>query len=335
MSDRVETRVPLNINDEGLEAPDSILPRPITLCTTYSAIIAHCEFVKIANQIHSSFFTFRGLRPSRDLIRGLDDRMLAWNKSLPSCFSLGTQVPSWFDEPRAIILWKGLNFRMLMHKCFLPLLKNHNVKADALEGAAPHKHGAGLCLSLAIQTIDSVHTFVFSHTLRRGIAWYCTYFAFQAALVLAIATLTVDETTPPAVWTRNILLAEDCLGAASRCLGDGAGRYLVVLQRVMSIWGGRGVAHHRHQGSSAPPPSAFNVFPAHASMLPPPPPSSTSLLLADCASDGFGFAELGPMPVGTAELPDDYGLSPWMPTAQDFLEGSAENYVLSHTEAMV
>ncbi|KAG0643834.1 hypothetical protein HOY80DRAFT_879614 [Tuber brumale] len=322
MSDRVETRVPLNINEGDLEAPESPLPRPITSCTTYSAIIAHCEFVKLANQIHSSFFTFRGLRPSRDLIRSLDERMLAWQKSLPAYFNADAEAPAWFAEPKAVIVWKGLNFRMLMHKCFLPLLKSPAVRAEAIEGIAPTKSGAGVCLFLAIQTIHSVHAFICSQTLRRGAAWYCTYFVFQAALVLVIAILTVDETPPPAIWTGNILMAEECLAATSRCLGDGASRYLEVLQRVMSIWG------RRTRPSAPSSPSGTGSFSVYAIGE----ASSSASLLADCAN-GLGFGELGPMPVGAAEVPDDYGLSSWMPTAQDFLEGSIGGFAMGSTNS--
>ena len=117
-------------------------------------------------------------------------------------------------------------------------------------------------------------------------------------------------------------MAEECLAATSRCLGDGASRYLEVLQRVMSIWGTRA----RPSAPSSPSPtSSFSVYAIGEG------PSNASLL-ADCAN-GLGFGELGPMPVDAAEVPDDYGLSSWMPTAQDFLESSIEGFVMGRADA--
>lgn len=117
---------------------------------------------------------------------------------------------------------------MIMYKRFLPLLQKGKRQLPDRDAA--------VCISLALETIASVREYVKTETLRRGVAWYCTYFVFQAALVLVIAVLKTEE--QEAVWVEGLESAEVCLDAARGCLGDGAGRCLDVLRRVARLWRG-------------------------------------------------------------------------------------------------
>lgn len=121
-----------------------------------------------------------------------------------------------------------------MYKRFLPLLSKGNKKRG---GSLPDKD-ARICISLALETIALAHRYIDEETLRRGAAWYCTYFVFQAALVLVIAILKTEEQEK--VWVEGVETAEECLKAARGCLGDGAVRCLDVLTRVRELWSGGG-----------------------------------------------------------------------------------------------
>lgn len=125
-----------------------------------------------------------------------------------------------------------------MYKRFLPLLSKKK-KRRGLGASLPDKD-ATVCLALALETISMVRALIDSETLRRGVAWYCTYFVFQAALVLVIAMLKTEEREQ--IWIEGIENAEECLKAARSCLGDGAQRCLDVLRRVGRLWKDGGVS---------------------------------------------------------------------------------------------
>lgn len=188
-----------------------------------------------------------------------------------------------------------------MHKRFLPALKKPRVKDGGGTGIA---RGAKLCLALAIDTIHSVHDFINSRTLRRGAAWYCTYYVFQAALVVAIAIL-ITAGPPEPMWTESILVAEDCLEAATGSLGGGARRYLDVLRRVSSMC----------RGGEAPP-------------LLPSAEGRASEAVSDNALSMMGwggeisFEGLGIPPAEAGVIGTDLGLGhDWMPAVHGSLGG--------------
>lgn len=88
--------------------------------TKYSAIVAHAHLVLIMNKILlSCFVNPRTIIPAQ-LVNTFDGEIARWQATLPPYFSLDNHnVPSWFVAPRAIVLWKCYNLRMLMYKCFL------------------------------------------------------------------------------------------------------------------------------------------------------------------------------------------------------------------------
>lgn len=155
-------------------------------------MIAHASLVRLAARIHSYFISRQYHNQlSRELIHAFDTQIHTWHASLPPFFtSPADTVPAWFREPRAVVLWKELNLRMIMYKRFLPLLQKGKRQLPDRDAA--------VCISLALETIASVREYVKTETLRRGVAWYCTYFVFQAALVLVIAVLKTEE--QEAVW---------------------------------------------------------------------------------------------------------------------------------------
>ncbi|KAH0604627.1 uncharacterized protein H6S33_006295 [Morchella sextelata] len=230
VSDRASTRIPVNVDDAELTSPTSPLPPATSGITTYTAMIAHASLVRLAARIHSYLISRQYHNQlSRELIHAFDTQIHTWHASLPPFFTTpASTVPAWFREPRAVVLWKELNLRMIMYKRFLPLLQKGKRQLPDRDAA--------ICISLALETIASVREYVKTETLRRGVAWYCTYFVFQAALVLVIAVLKTEE--QEAVWAEGLESAEVCLDAARGCLGDGAGRCLDVLRRVGRLWSG-------------------------------------------------------------------------------------------------
>ncbi|KAJ8119396.1 hypothetical protein ONZ43_g3643 [Nemania bipapillata] len=110
----------------------------------------------------------------------IEKRLSDWQRDLPAYFT-SDDIPCWFRAPRAIVLWKEQNLRILLwrgsrdYHSFLPSKPSAEAK----------------CLGVAMRSIHDIATFceVYETDLHRGIAWYAIYFLFQAALVLEASYL--------------------------------------------------------------------------------------------------------------------------------------------------
>ncbi|KAI5856319.1 fungal-specific transcription factor domain-containing protein, partial [Tricharina praecox] len=198
-SDKVFTKIPMNVNDYNLTDRNAILPPPCETVTAYSAMIAHAHLVVLMNRIHLNFFIHpRSLSScrlplSRELIAKFDEQIARWHSALPSYFSERNCEP-WFAAPRAVVEWKAMNLRMLMYKCFLDCLSyspvDHPGPVSSQIPANRQTHIALLpevrkCLTFALSTLSSIRKFTNTHKpLWHGVGWYATYYVFQAALVL-------------------------------------------------------------------------------------------------------------------------------------------------------
>lgn len=233
----IDTRMPLNIEDSVYEilgllstladsqqnsTLDDSLPLPVDYPTTHSAIIAQAHLAVIANKIHSDFLSAHMNNGDVDpeVVQNMEQRLYAWKASLPPYF-MDPNVPQWFRGPRAVVLWKEQNLRIMLWHGGQRSNNTGLNKANAVRK----------CQLAAIETIHDISTFCKeqSDLLHAGLSWYAIYFLFQATLVLDISLLQSvdqprDEVTPSPL-DDTVSLARDCLSeiglrnsAATRCI---------------------------------------------------------------------------------------------------------------------
>ncbi|KAF7550240.1 hypothetical protein G7Z17_g5846 [Cylindrodendrum hubeiense] len=193
----VDTQIPRNIQDKA-------------------------QLARLANVLYHEFLLAKTANAKLEyqVAEATERNLVTWRQTLPSYFT-SPDVPTWFLGPRAVVLWKEQNLRIILwrgstrYHSFLPS------KMDAEKR----------CLEVAMQSIHDIAAFcsAYDGILHLGIAWYATYFLFQAALVLEASYLdkenqqrSDDET---AIWQVVVAEARECLvilaqksKSASRCL---------------------------------------------------------------------------------------------------------------------
>ncbi|KAJ8133430.1 hypothetical protein O1611_g188 [Lasiodiplodia mahajangana] len=177
----VDTHLPRNIDYKDLSLT-SAAPPEVNTPTTYSAIAAQAQLAQIADSIYQEFLLAKtaGTKVEYRVAELMERRLNDWQRNLPAYFT-SEEVPSWFRAPRAIVLWKEQNLRIILwrgsreYHSFLPNKQSAETK----------------CLEVAMQSIHDIATFCAVHetALHQGIAWYAIYFLFQAALVLEASYL--------------------------------------------------------------------------------------------------------------------------------------------------
>ncbi|KAG4253833.1 hypothetical protein FPRO03_07793 [Fusarium proliferatum] len=217
----IDTALPRNIDDKDLE-PTIPLPAELDTPTTLSAIIAQAELAKHANSLYLEYLTAKtsNTKVEYRVAETIERTLTDWRQKLPQYFT-SADVPVWFAGPRAVVLWKEQNLRILLwrgSKRTHPYLPN---KTDA----------ETRCLDAAMQSINDITAFCSENEgiLHLGIVWYATYFLFQAALVLEASYLDreaqdkLDHET--ADWRLMVHKAQSCLvtfsarsRSAKRCL---------------------------------------------------------------------------------------------------------------------
>jgi transcriptional regulatory protein GAL4 len=220
-----------------------------------------------------------------------------WRKSLPGYFAPEAEVPSWFQVPRAVVLWKEQNLRILLWRgtqmchTFLPTRST----------------AASRCLDVAMQSIHDIAKFCSTHVgpFHQGLTWYATYFIIQATLILHVYGVSSnapswngeEEGRQQDEWRHSMRTAYNCLGFLAQS-NKSARRCLEILQRLgvqsqllpQPSW---------NEGSSAPP--TIGLGPVDSAQPPEQPPAAST--------DGQFQAGSAPEPAGPYEfqLPSDFG----------------------------
>ncbi|KAI1309796.1 fungal-specific transcription factor domain-containing protein [Xylaria venustula] len=177
----VDARLPRNIDDKDLQFT-SLVPPEVDYPTTYSAIIAQTRLAKIAEGIYQEFLLAKtaGTKVDYRVAELMEQSLNEWRQNLPNYFT-AEGIPSWFSAPRAIVLWKEQNLRILLWR-----------GSQECHSFLPNKQLAGSkCLDVAMQSTHDIATFCTTNeiVLNQGIVWYAVYFLFQAALVLEASYL--------------------------------------------------------------------------------------------------------------------------------------------------
>lgn len=228
-----------------------------------------------------------------------------WRKSLPAYFSHEVEVPSWFQVPRAVVLWKEQNLRILLWRgtqmchSFLPTTNT----------------AASKCLGVAMQSIHDIAKFCSAHVgpFHQGLTWYATYFLIQATLILHVYGVSTNtqswngegEGMQHDEWRYSMRTAYNCLGFLAQS-NKSARRCLEILQRLgvqsqllpQPSWDEGSAAHSTTTGLI----DSAAMMGTAASAQPPAQPPATS-------NNGQFQAGLAPKPTAAYDfqLPPDFG----------------------------
>ncbi|TVY84637.1 Regulatory protein GAL4 [Lachnellula suecica] len=215
----IDVRYPQNVDDSHLTSDElsSPLEPAVHRPTPYSAMIEQAKLAAVANKIYNEFLSahISNAVISEELSHGFEEKLRLWRLALPEYF-FDADCPSWFLGPRAVVLWKELNLRMILWRG-----GQRSYKTKSRSEMAVQK-----CLHVAIETVQAICNFCTSNgRLHQGLSWYAIYFLFQAVLVLDVGLLQAPEDALATTWKSAIEQARQCLtrlgttnGAAIRCI---------------------------------------------------------------------------------------------------------------------
>ncbi|KAM0451161.1 hypothetical protein ACHAPV_010119 [Trichoderma viride] len=171
----VDTKLPRNVDESMLDLGQVALEE-VDYPTASSAIIAQTKLAMVANEIHTMFWSIDMPKSesNQDAALTMEVRLFHWRNSLPRYFT-SSEVPEWFLGPRAIVLWKEQNLRLLLWR------SSQRRHGDNGKPVAVLK-----CNASAAEAIKDICIFCREHAeqVHTGLNWYATYFLFQALLVL-------------------------------------------------------------------------------------------------------------------------------------------------------
>lgn len=180
-------------------------------------MIAQAQLAVIANKIYNEFLAthISNAVISEELAYKFEEELRVWRTTLPTYF-LDADSPTWFHGPRAVILWKEQNLRMMLWRGGQRSNRTRQRGGVAMQN----------CILVAIESIRAICDFCTANgTLHQGLSWYATYFLFQAVLVVDFGLLQSPEDEQANLWRNSIDESRQCLSqlgstnpAALRCI---------------------------------------------------------------------------------------------------------------------
>ena len=157
----------------------------------------------------------------------MEQKLAEWRENLPSYF-ISADVPAWFLGPRAVVLWKEQNLRILIWR---GSKRYHSFLPSKIDSERR-------CIDVAMQTIHDISRFcsAYEGILHLGINWYATYFLFQATLVLEACRL--GNGSEGKRLDDDHMLWQSCMSEVRNCLeilaqnNSSASRCLELLDRI-------------------------------------------------------------------------------------------------------
>jgi transcriptional regulatory protein GAL4 len=180
-------------------------------------MIAQARLATIANKIYNEFLAahISNAIISEELAYNFEEELRKWKASLPGYF-VDTNSPAWFRGPRAVILWKEQNLRMMLWRG-----GQRSNRARPRDGVAMQN-----CVLTAMESVQAICGFCTANDrLHQGLSWYATYFLFQAVLVLDFGLLQSPDDEQANTWRTSIDKSRECFSqlgitnpAALRCI---------------------------------------------------------------------------------------------------------------------
>ncbi|CAG8976997.1 hypothetical protein HYALB_00012849 [Hymenoscyphus albidus] len=247
----IDAKWPENVDDSHLTSDElslSLSP-PVDYPTTYSAMIAQARLSVIANKIYNQFLAAHigNVTMSEDLAQRFEEELRQWKQSLAAYF-FTKDAPTWFLGPRAVLLWKEQNLRMILWRGGQRSYKTRSRSEIAVQN----------CLHVAIETAQSICSFCSCiGGLHHGLSWYAIYFLFQAVLVLDVGLLQAPEDALSSTWRSAIDEARKCLSQLGS-MNAAALRCISVLSRIHNHH--RAIASTNHLSNAVSDPSLLLPF---------------------------------------------------------------------------
>lgn len=221
----IDIQLPRNVDDKDCSLTMGAVTE-VDYPTRCSAIIAQAQLAKIADTIYKEFLMAKtaASKIPYQVADSFERNLSAWRQHLPYYF-VSPEVPNWFLGPRAVVLWKFQNLRILLWRGV--------EKAHPFLPSKPEANRR--CLDAATQAVHEIASFCdrFEEILHLGINWYATYFLFQATLVLEAGRLSVElrEDVDQELWQTSIARSRACLGLLAK-KSSSVGRFLEVLDKI-------------------------------------------------------------------------------------------------------
>ncbi|KAK9413418.1 putative C6 transcription factor [Seiridium unicorne] len=217
----------LNIDDESLTPRTEILPPESTGPTIYSGLKYQSSFHVQSNHISNRLLSASGI--SREEALSLNQTLESWSKTLPPYFQISHEPVSqeqWYLFARSKLWWRFWNMRIIL---FLQVLLGRSIERDNVPANnVPHafdKTCRDICIEAAHLSIISIHQYLSRVNPSRVESWYSVFFIFHASLVMVLAILADNGSSPQLLsWQADIetvrqvfrhLLADNPL--AARC----------------------------------------------------------------------------------------------------------------------
>ncbi|KAH6653173.1 C6 transcription factor [Truncatella angustata] len=195
----MDVRPVLNIHDESLTPGTTNLPAETTLPTLYSGLRAQSSFHVQTNHISNRLLSASGI--SKEEALSLDQALDSWSKSLPSYFQI-SQAPvfyeQWYMFARSKLWWRFWNLRIIL---FLQVLLGRSMGRSNITAAGKPPYVLdetcrNICVEAAHLSIVSIHQYLSQVVPTRIESWYAVFFIFHASLVMVLAILADDGSSP-------------------------------------------------------------------------------------------------------------------------------------------
>jgi len=190
-------------------------------------MIAQSQLAVIANKIYNEFLAthISNAVISEDLAYKFEEELRLWKSTLPAYF-LDADSPTWFRGPRAVILWKEQNLRMMLWRGGQRSNRTRQRGGVAMQN----------CILVAIESVRAICDFcTVNSRLHQGLSWYATYFLFQAVLVVDFGLLQSPDDEQANLLRNSIDESRQCLSQLGT-INPAALRCMSVLDRI----------HHHH-----------------------------------------------------------------------------------------
>lgn len=200
---------PLNVRDGDLVVDMEIAPAEIDGPTVTSSLIAQIKLATIANDIQAELLTNQV--PVLETASHLDGQIVHWASELPLYFQSESNTPTWFQQPKHVLVWRSHHLRIVLNRPFLFQAVANDAELDS------ENQRISSCLQTADTCVESIcHFFSINTECKRGFAWYATYWLITASFVHAtcLAYSPIHALAPQ--WKNSIERAAQALQTLGR-----------------------------------------------------------------------------------------------------------------------
>lgn len=204
----VNVSIPCNLDDGDLPADVEALPEPKDYTTVSSCLIWQVKLAKISNRVNQVLH--HRTTPDLAAISVLDGQIQEWRTSLPKHMTERSADPveDIFEVPRAILLWRSMHLRIVLHRPFILASIKKRGPLDLLDQHAPHSK----FLAAATECVESITSlWSFTNARHGSLVWYACYWLTTAVLVHITCLLYAPVHASCNEWRSQIHIARAAL----------------------------------------------------------------------------------------------------------------------------